>query len=1122
MTVSSTTNRASYTTSNATTHSFAYGFKIFADADLTVIVRSTSGTETTKTLNTHYIITGAGSASGGTVLFKYNTGTSSDAHYSATDYRPGNGETVILLREQPMTQGFDLVPNDPFSASSFEDALDKLTFMIHAHDEELGRAIKLSKTNTMTSTEFTTSATDRASKILAFDSSGEISVAQELGTYRGNWAASTAYNARDIVKDTSTNNIFICTTSHTSSGSQPLTTNTDSGKWALLVDAASATTSQSAAATSATASANSATAAASSASTASGHKDTANTAATNAANSATAAASSATSAASSLSTFTGQYHGNASSDPSSGLDAGDLYFNTSDNVLMVYSGSAWQRTTPTSTEQTNINALAASAVITDMSMLATTDIIEDMSLLAVSTVIDDMALLAVSDVITDMGLLATSANVTAMGHLGTSANVTAMGHLGTSANVTAMGHLGTSANVANMATLGTADAVSDMNTLAAISSDITSLAGSLEKTFTVTVVNDSGNKFALAVGGVSLGNAPTIEMFRGNKYIFDQSDSSNSGHPLAFKDGSGNAFTTGVTVTGTAGSSGAKVEFEVPSTAPDSMRYYCTQHGNGMGNTITVSNSNISIVAANIDNVNSFANQYRIGSSDPTSSLDTGDLFYNTTSNQLKIYSGSAWVAGVLAGSGFAATSNNLSDLGNASTALSNLGGMPLAGGTFTGDVTVKTSDGAILKLQTSDTSVGDGDVIGAIEFAAPNESDGTDAIATAASIVAEADATFAADNNKTDLVIKLGKSEAATERGRFKHEGGLTITGYDTDANPDPALQLLRDSASPADGDFIGNIYFQGKNDADENVTYAAILAVTNDITDGTEDGKLIFRVADGGNQAWSGYANNLITLEPDSISFDASGGTTFGGHSISNVSTLRLTSTSDLSTSSTGHAFQIGSSSGLNLSIDNNEIMARNNGSTSPLSLNHDGGDVRVGGSSVKVAGKETIWIPAAAMYPESTNGCAALAQVELSNGPELKCLDFDPSSDEHAQFTVAFPKSWNEGTITFSAYFTVSGTNTGTVSWALSGVSLSDNGDINTSFGTAVAPTAKAHSGTSGDLNITAESGDITIAGSPAAEDLCFFRIMRDVSADDQSGDARLLGIKLFYTTDAANDA
>ena len=89
-------------------------------------------------------------------------------------------------------------------------------------------------------------------------------------------------------------------------------------------------------------------------------------------------------------------------------------------------------------------------------------------------------------------------------------------------------------------------------------------------------------------------------------------------------------------------------------------------------------------------------------------------------------------------------------------------------------------------------------------------------------------------------------------------------------------------------------------------------------------------------------------------------------------------------------------------------------------------------------------------------------------------------------------------------------------------MSGVSLSDNGDLNTAFGTAAAPTAKAHSGTSGDLDVTAESGAITIAGSPAEGDLCIFRIMRDVSADDQSADARLLGIKLHFTTNAANDA
>ena len=178
--------------------------------------------------------------------------------------------------------------------------------------------------------------------------------------------------------------------------------------------------------------------------------------------------------------------------------------------------------------------------------------------------------------------------------------------------------------------------------------------------------------------------------------------------------------------------------------------------------------------------------------------------------------------------------------------------------------------------------------------------------------------------------------------------------------------------------------------------------------------------------------------------------------------------------------------------------------------------------GSVAVKVAGVETIWVPANSMYPNTTNGCALITQVELSNGPEIKVLDFDPSSDENAQFSVAFPKSWNEGTITFKAYFTVTGTNTGTVAWGLSGVAIADDDSINTAFGTNVVATAKAHSGTSNDLNVTAESGAVTIAGSPAAGEQVFFQIMRDVSADDQSGDARLLGVQLFFTTDAANDA
>lgn len=295
MTVSSTTVKQSYS-GNGSTSAFTYSFPINSTSELTVIIRSSTGTETTKTITTHYTVSDTGS--GGTVTF-----TSGNI--------PASGETVVLLRNTNLTQATDYVENDPFPAESHESALDKLTLQIQEVQEEVDRSIKLSRTNTMTSTEFTVGSTDRASKVLAFDSSGEISVTQELGTFRGNWAASTAYVIRDIIKDTSTNNIFIVTEAHTSSGSQPLTTNANSAKYTLIVDAASATTSATNAASSATAAASSATTATTKASEAATSATNAATSETNAATSAstastqaTNAASSATSAASSATTAT--------------------------------------------------------------------------------------------------------------------------------------------------------------------------------------------------------------------------------------------------------------------------------------------------------------------------------------------------------------------------------------------------------------------------------------------------------------------------------------------------------------------------------------------------------------------------------------------------------------------------------------------------------------------------------------------------------------------------------------------------------------------------------------------------------------------------------------------------
>ena len=103
-------------------------------------------------------------------------------------------------------------------------------------------------------------------------------------------------------------------------------------------------------------------------------------------------------------------------------------------------------------------------------------------------------------------------------------------------------------------------------------------------TYTVTVVDSGGNKYRFN-GGSS--NAETLELTEGTVYLFDQSDSSNSGHPLRFSTtsngthGGGTEYTTGVTTFGTPGSAGAYTRIKVATDAP-TLYYYCTNHS-GMG-----------------------------------------------------------------------------------------------------------------------------------------------------------------------------------------------------------------------------------------------------------------------------------------------------------------------------------------------------------------------------------------------------------------------------------------------------------------------------------------------------------------------------------------------------------
>jgi len=192
--------------------------------------------------------------------------------------------------------------------------------------------------------------------------------------------------------------------------------------------------------------------------------------------------------------------------------------------------------------------------------------------------------------------------------------------------------------------------------------------------------------------------------------------------------------------------------------------------------------------------------------------------------------------------------------------------------------------------------------------------------------------------------------------------------------------------------------------------------------------------------------------------------------------------------------------------------------------ININPKGtGVLKSGTAAIKIAGLETMWVPASAMYATTTNPAAA-AQVETTAlRPDMKVFDFADGADDFVQFSVAFPKSWNLGTVTYQVFWTPSTTNTGNCIFGLQGVAIGDGDTIDIAYGTAVDVT-DAGIGTIEDQQVSPVSGDVTIAGSPADDQQTYFQLYRDANAggDAYTGVARVLGIKIFYTTDAANDA
>lgn len=202
---------------------------------------------------------------------------------------------------------------------------------------------------------------------------------------------------------------------------------------------------------------------------------------------------------------------------------------------------------------------------------------------------------------------------------------------------------------------------------------------------------------------------------------------------------------------------------------------------------------------------------------------------------------------------------------------------------------------------------------------------------------------------------------------------------------------------------------------------------------------------------------------------------------------------------------------------------------GHASANTLSASGGVLSVEGvaqlstATGRAQGKETIWVPAAAMWPRTTNGAASVNR-ELTTGGDIqiRAHGFDTTTEEGVQFYIGMPKSWNKSTITFRVVWTnTAGASTETVSWGLSAGAFTDDDAIDsTDLGTEVrvSDTWLAQN----DLHVTDESGAVTVGNTPVNNDMLICQIVRSVANDNMTGDAELLGIWIYPTTNASTDA
>lgn len=715
--ISDNNPRISYSVSQGVTQSsFTVPFEFFDDDDLNVYVDGTL-----KTLTSDYTVSG-GDGTTGTVTISV-TGAS-------------GGSTVVITRDIELDRTTDFPSSGPFNINSLNTELDRLIAIAADLEDRAARAIQAQDFDSTVSYTLPL-VDDRKGKVLGFNATtGAVEAGPEIADTQSlaNVSADIALLA-DIEDGTLDTNAITnvngirtdVTTVSGISGNVTTVANNDANVTTVATNDANITTVAS-------------------------NIASVNTVATNIADVITVA-NDLNEAISEVETV--------ANDLNESISEIETVAASITNVDLV------------GTDITNVNTTAGSIsnVNTTATNIANVNTVAGISgnVTTVAGISSDVTTVAADQV--DIGTVSTNiANVNTVA--GISGNVTTVA--GISSNVTTVAN--NDANVTTVAGINSAVSTvsgisADVTAVSNNNANVTTVAGSIANVNTaaadITNINTAAtnistiNTVATAITDVSTVSGDIAAVITAANDLNEAvSEIDTVANAITNVDNVGNNITNVNTVAG--------ISSDVTTVAGISQSDLSTVATNATNvGTVAGSISNVNTVATNINNVNDFFDVYRVGATDPTTSLDTGDLFYNTTSGSLKVYTGSAWEQGVTAGSGF----------------------LPLTGGQLTGNITMsgtETVDGRDLSV--------DGAKLDGIEAGAT--ADQTKSDIDALGIAASTAATLATARN-------IALTGAVTGNVNFDGSGNVSIA---TTATSDPTLTLSGDVSGSATFTNLGN----------------------------------------------------------------------------------------------------------------------------------------------------------------------------------------------------------------------------------------------------------------------------------------------------------------------------